>query len=309
MKKILSLLMILALSVACLVGCGSKNDNEIDPDYTVQTVKYDGAFKITCIKDEVICDKDSSIKTDNLVITVKVKNIGKEDAKITSVANVITKQGDKTLYSSYLKDKKGKLFSFYRDQIIKKGEEKTLKYSWQLENSEDDVNVNFNGYVTGADAGVMKFKVKGRQTKEHEKYVAESKKEYESKAKVRSASLKACDVKVPDGWIIRSVSDSRIEMQKDKNDGPTEILAITSYEMKIKSAKAEAERYIGNFNNSKLKVETYKIGGEKFYGFEPVDTQFYLYGVSSDGYRIEVTGMQVKYKDVKKILDKMIKVK
>lgn len=303
MRKIISLMLSLVVAASCLAGCGGGSN------YKEQKVKYDGAFEITCVKDEIVCDTGSSVKTDNLVLTLAIKNIGKKDAKITSVANIITKQGDKILFSSNLRDKEGQLYSFYRDQIIPKGKTVKLKYAWQLSDSEKDVDVDFKGYVVGSDAGKMTFKVKGRETEYHAKYVKESKKEYESKSKIKEASLKALDVKIPDGWIIRTVSDSRVEMQKDNTSGPTQIIAISSYSILTPKPKAEAERYIGNFNNSKLKVKKYKIAGENFYGFEPVDTQFYLYGKSSDNYRIEVSGMQVAYKDVKKLLNKMIKVK
>ena len=294
---------------AGLVGCGSSSGEDgAAPDYTVQKVKYDGAFEITCIKDEVVCDKESSMKSDNLVITVNVKNIGKKESKITNSANVITKQGDRILYSSSLKDKKGNFFSFYRDQIIKPGKTKTFKYAWKLEDPKKDVVVEFNGYTTGTGAGKMKFKIAGRESKEHAKYAEESKKEYESKSNIKKASLKACDIKIPDGWFARTVSQTRVEIQK-KGDGPTQLIAVSSYSIKCDDPKAEAKKYVENFNNKKIKVNKYKVAGETFYGFEPLDTQFYLYGKSSDKDRIEISGFTMSWKDAKKIVNKMIKIK
>lgn len=307
MKKLLAIIMVTGVCLS-LVGCGgSKDGQSAAPDYTVQKVVYDDAFEIECINDEVICDKQSSSKSDNLVITVNVKNIGKKDSKITSVANIMARQDMMTLYSSSLKDKKGNFYSFYRDQIIKPGKTKTFKYAWKLEDSKEKVIVDFRGYTTATKGGKMAFKVDGRQSKENAKYVAESKKEYESKTKIKEAKLTNCDVVVPEGWFARSVSDTRLEMQK-KADGPTQIVAITSYNFKLpKGPEAEAKKYVKNFNNSKLKVKKYKVAGKTFYGFEPVDTQFYIYGQASNGGRIEVSGMQISWKDAKKVVEKMIK--
>ncbi len=309
MKKIVSLLLVLVMG-ACLVACGSTEKGaSSDPNYKQQKVTYKKLFEVTCINDEVVCNKDMPNKPDALVITLKVKNIGKNDQKFATIANINAKQGDQSIFSAYLKDKKGKPYQYYADQIIKPGETSIIKYDWKLVNHEDDVVALFQGYTVAHSAGKMTFKTKGRQTKDNAKYEKESKKEYESKLKVKDADIGAAKVTVPEGWFARSVSSFAVGLEKIKKKGSTEIISVNASSMKIDSAKAEAKRYMANFGDDKMKIKTYKVDGKTCYGFEPNDTQFYIYGKSSDNQRIEIDGMGIGYKDAKSVIDKNVKIK
>ncbi len=308
MRRIIGLLLVLCMG-ACLVACGSSNkEASDDADYKQQKVTYKGNFEVTCINDEIVCDKASSLKPDNIVITLEVKNIGKKDEKFSSYANVFAKQGKDILYSAYLKDKKDKTYSFYRDQIIKSGDTATLKYDYKLNNHKDDVVLEFSGYTQGSEAGKMKFKTEGRQTKQNANYEESSKREYESREKIKEGKFKSCTVTVPKGWVARSLSTVAISMEKEK-DGPSQIISVQAYDTKIASAKAEAKRYLANFGNKKLKIKKYAIDGKTCYGFEPTDNQFYIYAKSSKGGRVEIDGMGISYKEAKKVIDKNIDIK
>ena len=309
MRKVLSLVLIACLGV-CLVACGSSKEGaSSDPDYKEQKVTYKDHFQVTCINDQVVCNKEMPNKPDVLVVTFEVKNIGKTDEKFSTFANINAKQGDESIYSAYLKDKKGKPYEYYADQIVKAGDTTTIKYDYKLANHEDDVVLNFNGYTVAGDAGKMTFKVKGRQTKQNAKYEEESKKEYESKAKIKEADIGAAKITVPKGWFARSVSTYGMSLEKIKDEGPTQIISFSTSTLKIDNAKSEAKRYMANFGDNKTKIKTYKIDGQTCYGFEPVDTQFYIYAKSSDNERVEMDGMGISYKDAKSVLDKCVDIK
>lgn len=308
MKRIIGLVLIFAMCLG-LVACGSSNDEaSSDPNYKEQTVTYKGDFDVKCINDEIVCGKEFSGKADYIVLTFEVKNISKKDKVFTSYANMKAKQGKETLYLGNLKDKKGKPYYYYRSQKIKPGKTATLKYDYKLVNHKDDVVVNLDSFLVGNEAGKMKFKTEGRKTKEYAKYEAESEKEHESLAKIKKVDMNACKVSVPKGWIVRNASEYFTNMQKDKKDS-TEVITISTTSTKIDSSKAEAKKYRKNFNDKKLKLKSYKVDGEIFYGFEPSGKQFYLYGKSSKDYRIEISGMDIGYKEAKDVIDKSIKIK
>lgn len=308
MNRVIGLILVLTLSLG-LVACGSSSkDASSDPNYKEQEVTYKGDFDVKCINDEIVCGDEFSGKADYLVITLDVKNISKEKKRFTSYANMNAKQGKKTLNLGNLKDKKGKPYYYYRDQYIKPGKTATLKYDYKLENHKDDVVVKFDGFVVGTGAGKMTFETEGRKTKEYAKYEAESKKEHESQAKIKKVDMNACKVTVPKGWIFKNTSKTYTNMQKDKKD-TFNTISVSTTSTKIKSAKKEAKAYRKNFKDKKLKVKSYKVDGNTFYGFEPTGDQFYLYGKSSKGYRVEISGMGISYKDAKGIIDKNITIK
>ncbi len=306
MRRVLGLFLVICMSV-CFVACGSGSNNS---NYKEQKVTYKDNFEVTCVNDEVVCCKDYYTKPDNLIITLEVENISDKDEKFATFANIIAKQGDKSLAGSFLKDKNGKPYSDSANKTIKSGDTATIKYAWQLDNPNGDVVVDFKGYVSGAGAGKMTFKVKGRQTKENAKYQAQSKKEFESRQKIRNAELDSCKVTIPDGWTVRNVSEYSVNMEKDKKQNePSKIVSVQSYSTKVSNAKSEAENKAINFGDKKGAVKEYKIAGKKFYGVEPTDNQFYLYGKASNGNKIQIDGMGIAYKDAKSILNKNIKFK
>lgn len=308
MRKIVCLIIVLAMCLG-LVACGTSEDGASnDPNYKKQDVTYKDGFDVKCINDEIVCEDEFSGKADYLVITLDVKNIGKEDKKFAPYAHIIAKQGKETLTLGNLKNEKGKPYYNDRNKIIKPDKTLTLKYDYKLANHKDDVVVNFDSYLVGNGAGKMKFKVEGRESKEFAKYEKESKKEYESNAKIKKVDMKACKITVPKGWTIRNASKNYSSIQKDgKNQSKS--ISVSSPSTKISNAKAEAKKYRKNFNDKKIKIKEYKVDGKTFYGFEPTNTQFYIYGKSSNGYRVEISGMEIGYKDAKNIIDNNIKIK
>ena len=308
MNRIIGLVLVVAMCLG-LVACGcSSKDASSDPNYKEQEVTYKGDFDVKCINDEIVCDNTFAGKADYIVITLEVKNISKKSKMFTSYANINAKQGKETLYLGNLKDKKGKPYYEKRSKKIKPGKTVTLKYDYKLANHKDDVIVNFDSYLVGNGAGKMKFKVEGRESKEFAKYEKESKKEYESNAKFKKVDMKACKITVPKGWTIRNASKNYSSIQKDGKD-QSKSISVSSPSTKISNAKAEAKKYRKNFNDKKIKIKEYKVDGKTFYGFEPTNTQFYIYGKSSNGYRVEISGMEIGYKDAKNIVDNNIKIK
>ncbi len=304
MRKVLSLVLVLCMG-ACLVACGCGNS-----DYKEQKVTYKGLFEVTCVNDEIICDKDYYTKPDNLIITLEVENIGKKDEVFANYSNIIASQDGKGLNSSFLKGKNGKPYGYNSNKTIKKGDTATIKYAWQLDNPEDDVIVSFNGYMMNSGAGKMTFKVKGRQTKENINYAESSKKEYESKQKIKEGDLENCKVTVPKGWTARSLSSFSISMEKNKKkDEPSNIISVESHTTKVANTKSEAENKALDFKMKKSAVKEYKVAGKTFYGVEPTEHQFYLFGKASNGQKIVIDGMGISYKKAKGILNKNIKVK
>ena len=297
MKKIIALLLVLCMGV-CLVACGSNNGASNDPDYKQQKVTYKKSFEVTCINDEVVCDKDSLKKEDDLVLTLEVKNIGDKAQRFSSIANMNATQGKKTIYPGSLKDKKGKPIIYQANKVIKKGKTATIKYDWKLDNHKDDVVVKFNAFLAGNDAGKMTFEIEDRQTEENAKYEKESKKEYESKSKIKKVDLKTVKVSIPKGWIANNTSKSYTSIEKI-TDGPIEVVSISAPSVKVKNIKTEAKKYKKNFHDKKM----------KFYGFEPTSTQFYLFGKAANGKRIEISGVGLSYKEAKKVIDKSVKIK
>ncbi len=305
MRRVLSLILVLCMG-ACLVACGSSKSS----DYKKQKVTYKGKFEVTCTNDEVVCNKEYTNKPDVLVVTLEVKNIGKKDDSFASVANILPKQGEELLSLADLEDKKGKNISSNANDKIKKGETATIKYGWNLENHKDDVIVNFDGYMMDSDAGKMTFKVKGKQSKENAKYEQESKKEYESKQKMKDLDCAAFKAIVPKGWTAIESTDDYIKIESNKEvGGVSPNITVNSYDFGEKNVKKRSFDGAKAFKIKKGDVKTYKVNGKTFYGFEPVDDQFYLYGKASNGNNIEIDGMHISYKNAKKLLNKNITIK
>lgn len=309
MRKIISLFLILTMCVG-LVACGS-NIATSKPGYKEQKVTYKKLFEVTCVNDEIICEKDSIIKADDLVLTLNVKNISDSDRKFSSVSYFDVKQGDKPLYPASYKNKKGKLYSSYENKVIEDGDTMTIKYAWQLKDHDDDVVVNFINKKTGATVGKMKFKVKGRQTGENISYEKESKREYKDKLKIKKVKLKSCTVKVPKGWFVRSKTSNNVSLQKKtKNpDGVIKSISVNSFGVKVKNAKAEAKRRASFFSVNKKDVKEFTVDGKTCYGFNASDHQFEILGKSSKGYGFEISGTGIGYDEAKSIIDKSIEIK
>ena len=306
MRKVLSLVLVLCMG-ACLVACGSSKSSS---NYKEQKVTYKDKFEVTCTNDEVVCNKEYTHKPDVLVVTLKVKNIGKKDDSFASVANIIPKQGEELLTMADITDKNGKILSSNASDTIKKGKTATIKYGWNLENHKDDVIVNFDGYIIDADAGKMTFKVKGKQSKENAKYEEESKKEYESRQKMKDLDSAAFKITVPKEWTAIESTDDSIKIEANKEvEGVSPNIKVNSYDFGEKNVKKRAFDGAKAFKIKKGDVKTYKVNGKTFYGFEPVDDQFYLYGKASNGNNIEIDGMHISYKNAKKLLNKNITIK
>jgi ribosomal protein S6 len=86
-----------------------------------------------------------------------VTNIGKEAKIFTTVANITTKQGEESLGWSQLRDKDDNFVATLNsEEEIKPGKSTTLKGGWILNDSETDVVIEFNGWVTESGAGNVK---------------------------------------------------------------------------------------------------------------------------------------------------------
>lgn len=304
MKKLLALVLALVLTFS-LAGCGSsdkKDDKEAQAEkYDSQEVTYEGNFKIKSTADEVTYNENDH--TDNLIVSFKITNIGKEDAKFSSIANIIVKQGEDSLGYSQLQDKDGKwVYSLDADEDIKAGESKDLKGAWILKDPEADVVVSFNGWGFESGAGDMTFKVAGTESEEHAAYVKEQESILAAKKETKEASINGADIKIIDGWYLDDSSEDSAKITKeDKDDGVTPYVEL-SYSTTWGNAKKWSKTMNKNYGG-KCKIDSVKVNGTNYVRMAINDSQFMLFADTKDGGAIRMYGMFINFKNAKKVIE------
>ncbi len=297
MKKGIAVFAVMAMTVAlCACGSSGKKDSKGDgkdskPAYDVQTVTYKDNFKVEIVGDEVIYNEEDG--TDNLIVDIKVTNIGKEAKIFTTVANITTKQGEESLGWSQLRDKDDNFVATLNsEEEIKPGKSTTLKGGWILNDSETDVVIEFNGWVTESGAGNVTLKVSGRETKEHQSYVVEQESILAAKKEAKEADITAAVVKLPEGAYFDEFDEKSAKvMVKEGESAYVEVEYSTSWG----TAKEWADTMNGNFGGDN-KITEKKIGDITYQYMEINDSQYMLFVDSGEG-AVRVYGMFVNLED------------
>ncbi|MCR5737647.1 MAG: DUF5067 domain-containing protein [Eubacterium sp.] len=297
MKKGIAVLAVMAMTVAlCACGSSEKKDSkgagkDSKPAYDVQTVTYKENFKVEIVGDEVIYNEEDG--SDNLIVDIKVTNIGKEAKTFTTVANITTKQGEESLGWSQLRDKDDNFVATLNsDEEIQPGKSTTLKGGWIINDPEADVVIEFNGWAMESGAGNVTLKVAGRETKEHQSYVVEQESILAAKKEAKEADITAAVVKIPEGaYFDEFDEDSAKVMVKEGESAYVEV----EYSTLWGTAKEWADSMNGNFGGDN-KITEKKIGDITYQYMEINDSQYMLFVDSGEG-AVRVYGMFVNLED------------